>query len=100
MNTFLRNLIMQQLGVSTVVRAERIKTRRCLQLSISRVEAGSNTSTVTMRVVRGDEKGSLESERGRSKSTNPPLSESNKNLVVSPIWVLYSKTDWPTDHRS
>jgi hypothetical protein len=26
------------------------------------VEAGSNTSTVTLRVVRGDEKGSLKSE--------------------------------------
>jgi hypothetical protein len=29
---------------------------------ISRVEAGSNTSTVTLRVVGGNEKGSLESE--------------------------------------
>jgi hypothetical protein len=29
---------------------------------ITRVEAGSNTSTVTLRVVRGDEKGSLKSE--------------------------------------
>jgi hypothetical protein len=28
----------------------------------SRVEVGSNTSTVTLRVVGGDEKGSLESE--------------------------------------
>jgi hypothetical protein len=28
----------------------------------TRVEAGSNTSTVTLRVVEGDEKGSLESE--------------------------------------
>jgi hypothetical protein len=28
----------------------------------SRVEAGTNTSTVTLRVVGGDEKGSLESE--------------------------------------
>jgi hypothetical protein len=33
-------------------------------------------------------------------STNPQLSDSNKNLVVSPKWVLYSKTDWPTDRRS
>jgi hypothetical protein len=31
----------------------------------TRVEAGSNTSTVTLRVVRGDEKGSLESETGK-----------------------------------
>jgi hypothetical protein len=29
---------------------------------IARVEAGSNTSTVTLRVVGGDEKGSLKSE--------------------------------------
>jgi hypothetical protein len=29
---------------------------------VSRVEAGSNTSTVTLRVVGGDGKGSLESE--------------------------------------
>jgi hypothetical protein len=29
---------------------------------VSRMEAGSNTSTVTLRVVRGDEKRSLESE--------------------------------------
>jgi hypothetical protein len=30
--------------------------------ALTRVEAGSNTSTVTLRVVGGDEKGSLESE--------------------------------------
>jgi hypothetical protein len=33
-------------------------------------------------------------------STNPQLSGSNKVLVVSPRWVPYCKTDWPTDHRS
>jgi hypothetical protein len=33
-------------------------------------------------------------------STNPQLSESNQDLVVSPRWVLYSKTDWPADRRS
>jgi hypothetical protein len=31
--------------------------------AVSRVEAGSNASTVTLRVAGGDEKGSLESER-------------------------------------
>jgi hypothetical protein len=31
--------------------------------AILRVEAGSNTATVTLRVVGGDEKGSLKSER-------------------------------------
>jgi hypothetical protein len=39
-------------------------------------------------------------QRGRPKSTNPQLSASNKNLAVSPRWVLYSKTDWPTDRLS
>jgi hypothetical protein len=38
--------------------------------------------------------------RERPTSTNPQLSNSNKSLVVSPRWVLYSKTDWPTDRRS
>jgi hypothetical protein len=36
-------------------------------------------------------------QRERPTSTNPQLSDSNKNLVVSSRWVLYSKTDWPTD---
>jgi hypothetical protein len=39
-------------------------------------------------------------QRERPISTNPQLSDRNKNLVVSPRWVLYSKTDWPTDRRS
>jgi hypothetical protein len=29
-----------------------------------------------------------------------PYSERKKNLVVSPGWVLYTKTDWPTDRWS
>jgi hypothetical protein len=37
-------------------------TRTPAWLAVTRVEAGSNTSTVTLRVVGGDEKGSLESE--------------------------------------
>jgi hypothetical protein len=43
----------------------RVKVITCSALVNSRiscVEAGSNTSTVTLRVVRGDEKGSLKSE--------------------------------------
>jgi hypothetical protein len=35
---------------------------RSQQSEPTRVEAGSNTSTVTLRVVGGDEKGSLKSE--------------------------------------
>jgi hypothetical protein len=96
------------------------------------VEAGSNTSTVTLRVVGGDEKGSLKSgtvkygrksqgtrTRERLRWQGPaaytidrPVFSSeraphgiknvtvrripygNKNLVVSPGWVLYTKTDW------
>jgi hypothetical protein len=39
-------------------------------------------------------------QRERPTSTNLKLSDSNKNLVLSPRWMLYSKTDWPTDRRS
>jgi hypothetical protein len=39
-------------------------------------------------------------QRERPTSTNPQLSESNQDLVVSPKWVLYSKRDWPADRRS
>jgi hypothetical protein len=34
----------------------------CIDTGVPCVEAGSNTSTVTLRVVGGDEKGSLKSE--------------------------------------
>jgi hypothetical protein len=95
---------------------------------------GSNTSTVTLRVVGGDEKGSLnpetvkygrETQGARTKEglrwqgpaayiiVRPVLSSertphkknrnchtSNKDLVVSPKWVHYTKTDWPADRRS
>jgi hypothetical protein len=33
------------------------------------------------------------------ESVNPQLSDSNKNLVVSPRWVLYSKKDWAAERR-
>jgi hypothetical protein len=39
-------------------------------------------------------------QRGCPESTNPKLSDSNKDLVVSPRRMLYSKTDWPADRRS
>jgi hypothetical protein len=39
-------------------------------------------------------------QRGCPKSRNPQLSDNNKDLVVSPRWVLYSETDWPADRRS
>jgi hypothetical protein len=29
--------------------------------------------------------------------TSLQLSNSNKDLVLSPRWMLYSKTDWPTE---
>jgi hypothetical protein len=62
-----RFLIMQKLDATieelcfSVVRAE-IYARDKVSCQFPRVEAGSNTSTVTLRVVRGDEKGSLKSE--------------------------------------
>jgi hypothetical protein len=43
----------------------RLEVRKCnafVNPSTTRVKAGSNTSTVTLRVVGGDEKGSLISE--------------------------------------
>jgi hypothetical protein len=36
-------------------------------------------------------------QRERPTSTSLQLSNSNKYLVLSPRWVLYSKTDWPTE---
>jgi hypothetical protein len=39
-----------------------LKEKRPCSAMETRVEAGSNTSTVTLRVEGGDEKGSLESE--------------------------------------
>jgi hypothetical protein len=36
-------------------------------------------------------------QRERPTSTNAQMSDSNKNLVVSPRWVFYSHTDWPSD---
>jgi hypothetical protein len=42
------------------------KTRTAVEFrGLTRVEAGSNTSTVTLRVVGGDEKGSLKSETAK-----------------------------------
>jgi hypothetical protein len=38
-----------------------------------------------------------ERERARPISRNPQQSGSNKNVFVRPRWVLYSKTDLPTD---
>jgi hypothetical protein len=49
-------------GVFYVVRTEAISLHRPMQMFATRVEAGSNTSIVTLRVVGGDEKGSLKSE--------------------------------------
>jgi hypothetical protein len=45
----------------------------------SRVEAGSNTSTVALRFVEGDEKGSLESERVKYSMVANPTGFGPKN---------------------
>jgi hypothetical protein len=49
-------------GVFCAVSATTVAGKLFSKHSHSRVEAGSNTSTVTLRVVGGDEKGSLKSE--------------------------------------
>jgi hypothetical protein len=53
--------------VSNFVAIEALRPHRILQTDVShtRVEAGSKTSTVTLQVVGGDEKGSLKSETAK-----------------------------------
>jgi hypothetical protein len=48
--------------ITTHFRLRFINANICHQTEKTRVEAGSNTSTVILRVVGGDEKGSLKSE--------------------------------------
>jgi hypothetical protein len=56
--------------VFSVGPTRRYITGRNLQMgAYTRVEAGSNTSTVTLRVVGGDEMGSLKSETSDTKCT-------------------------------
>jgi hypothetical protein len=57
----------QRLGKQTYAQVQWRHTPTVLVITwfifgVVRVEAGSNTSTVTLRVVGGDEKGSLKSE--------------------------------------
>jgi hypothetical protein len=49
-------------SVLYTVRTKLFEERLSRKIDLTRVDAGSNTSTVTLRVVGGDEKGSLESE--------------------------------------
>jgi hypothetical protein len=51
-----------ELCVPYKIRLAVIKGGAVCQTIVSRVEVGSNTSTVILRVVGGDKKGSLESE--------------------------------------
>jgi hypothetical protein len=66
--------------------------------SITRVEAGSNTSTVTLRLVGGDEKGSLESEtvnyghESRGSRTRKCLHWQGPGAIVNDRPVLSSET--------
>jgi hypothetical protein len=61
---------MNSLGTNHVTsvgpRRRFIGDNKSLRALDTRVEAGSNTSTVTLRVVGGDEKGSLKSETVRN----------------------------------
>jgi hypothetical protein len=128
-----RNTMEERFSTRSVTRC--FKQNHLAVADSSRVEAGSNTSTVILRVVGGDEKWSVESKtvkyghgshgtrtrkwlrwRGPGALTNnrPVLSSERespyqqtrncltvtKDLVLSPRWVLYSKTDWPTDRQT
>jgi hypothetical protein len=53
------------------------RTHNLFAVSQSRVEAGSNTSTVALRVVGGDEKGSLESETANMVASPTGLGPEN-----------------------
>jgi hypothetical protein len=60
------------------------------QLSgVTRVEAGLNTSTVTLRVVGGDEKGSLKSETVKYGSSER-APHKNKAVTVTQVIKLWS----------
>jgi hypothetical protein len=48
----------------------------------TRVEAGSNTPTVTLRVVEGDEKGSLKSKDSKIRSQVPRDSDPRKTALT------------------
>jgi hypothetical protein len=64
------------------------------QISIPRVEVGSNTFTVTLRVVGGDEKGSLKSETvkyGRESRTRESLSWQGPAAYTKDRLVLLSE---------
>jgi hypothetical protein len=50
------------LSVPRLCNEEQLRLRESPGTPLTRVEAGSNTSTVTLRVVGGDEKGNLKSE--------------------------------------
>jgi hypothetical protein len=61
------------------------------QVRIPRVEAGSNTSTVTLRVVGGDEKGSLKSETVKYGSESQGTRTKERLRWQGP--AAYIKTD-------
>jgi hypothetical protein len=65
-----------------------------MKLSVPRVEAGSNTSTVTLRVVGDDEKGSLKFETakyGRESQTRERLRWQGPAAIANGRPVLSSE---------
>jgi hypothetical protein len=92
---------------------KRVEFRSC---RLTRVEAGSNTSTVTLRVVGGDEKGSLKSEtvkygqesqeprtRERLRCRGPAAYTKERPVPSSeraPQMGLETKTYWLADRQS
>jgi hypothetical protein len=62
------------------------------------------TETMYMLYIRTDlllltmiQANDISHQRKRPTSRNLKLSDRNKDLVLSPTWMLYTKTDWPTD---
>jgi hypothetical protein len=70
-----------------VVRAEKLYLGQLEQRVPPRVEEGSNTSTVSLRVVGGDEKGSLKSETVKyglkSQGLGPAAHKKNRPILLS-----------------
>jgi hypothetical protein len=81
----------RQTGRPTVGRNVRLRLRR----DPTRVEAGSNTSTVTLRVIGGDENGSHKSETVKydNESYRPVLSSERAPKINTPTTVRqYSRS--------
>jgi hypothetical protein len=77
-------------GIFRFIDAEGCSSRESDRRITVLARTSSNCKRQTRPVVR----------EGVQHKTNPQLSDSNKNVVFDPWWMIYTKTDWPTDCRS